>query len=226
MDIRTQYNKIGKGYIEGQQAFFAKKEDNARKFIRKNLGNLKNKKVLDVGCGGGTDILFYEKLGADVYGIDPSKFMVNAAKKIIKQPNKIKIGGAEKIPFDKNFFDIVAGRFSLHYIKDLDKAYREIARVLKPNGLFVAIVNHPFDDLLRQRNKIYGNQEVLSARLYKNKVQIKFLSHIFSDYLSETFLKLFILRSFYENTDTGDKNKYDIKNIAVPSMLGFKATKR
>ena len=223
MNIRTQYDKIGEKYIEGQRKFFASRRDEAREFIRKNLGNLTGKRVLDIGCGGGADILTYEKLKADVYGIDPSRFMVNAARKVVSQPNKIKIGSAEKIPFNKSFFDVATARFSLHHVTKLDKEYKEIFRVLKPKGLLLTVVDHPIRDLLLQKNKVYGKQEVVHLELYVNAVRLHFPSHTLSDYFSKTFFELFTLNSVYE-----DESKKIVAKLSVMSstMLGFKATKK
>ena len=68
MDINSQYNKIGKDYVSGQKEFFSKREDEAIKFIKKSLTDLENKKILDIGCGNGKDILLFESMKAyDVY---------------------------------------------------------------------------------------------------------------------------------------------------------------
>ena len=77
MDITGQYNTIGEAYLKGQTAFFSKREDWARTFIRENLGALKGKDLLDVGCGHGPDLAYYEENGARVWGIDVSEYLVN-----------------------------------------------------------------------------------------------------------------------------------------------------
>ena len=154
MDINSQYNKIGKDYVSGQKEFFSKREDEAIKFIKKSLTDLENKKILDIGCGNGKDILLFESMKAyDVYWIDTSEFMINEAKKNVSKPNNLFVGNIEKTIFKDKFFDIVIGRFSFHYLKNYDKAYHELSRILKKNGLLILVVHHPFRDLFCQKNK-------------------------------------------------------------------------
>ena len=48
-----------------------------------------------------------------------------------------RVADAERIPYDDNTFDLVVGHAVLHHIPDLDRAFREVLRVLKPGGRFV-----------------------------------------------------------------------------------------
>ena len=48
-----------------------------------------------------------------------------------------KVADAERIPYDDATFDVVVGHAVLHHIPDLDTAFREVLRVLKPGGRFV-----------------------------------------------------------------------------------------
>jgi len=48
-----------------------------------------------------------------------------------------RVADAEQIPYDDATFDVVVGHAVLHHIPDLDRAFREVLRVLKPGGRFV-----------------------------------------------------------------------------------------
>ena len=48
-----------------------------------------------------------------------------------------RVADAEQIPYDDATFDVVVGHAVLHHIPDLDAAFREVLRVLKPGGRFV-----------------------------------------------------------------------------------------
>lgn len=50
-------------------------------FIKKHMGAIASKKVLDVGCGGGSFLALLKKHGAQVFGIEPSKDLRKSAKK-------------------------------------------------------------------------------------------------------------------------------------------------
>ncbi|MCA9459206.1 MAG: class I SAM-dependent methyltransferase, partial [Nanoarchaeota archaeon] len=217
------YERIGKDYLLGQKEFFSKREDQAIKFIKNSLIDLKGKKVLDIGCGNGKDIKLIESLGAsEVYGIDSSNFMLNEAKKIVSNPENLYLSNIEKTSFEDNFFDIIIGRFSFHYLSNYDNAYNELSRILKKNALLILVIHHPFKDLISQKNKIYGEQEIIKIELYNNKVPIYFPTHTLKDYFSRSFFDSFMLVGFEEEQspeEYGDKFK-------IPGFMGIKAIKK
>ena len=86
----------------------------------KSVGNIKGKKLLDVGCGAGVHIKKYLKKGAKCRGIDISKSMIEMAKK--NCPNvDFKVGSMTKLPYKDSSFDIVTASLSMDYIKNLEK---------------------------------------------------------------------------------------------------------
>ena len=114
----------------------------------KLLGNLKGKKVLEIGCGGAQCGIAMAKQGAKVIGIDISKEQLKFAENLAKK-NKVKIkfyqGDIESLKQIKsNSQDIVFSAWALLYVNDLLKCFKEVKRVLRKNGLFVFSLNHPF----------------------------------------------------------------------------------
>ncbi|RBQ26253.1 class I SAM-dependent methyltransferase [Arcobacter sp. CECT 9188] len=99
------------------------------------LNSNKNEIVLDLGCGDGTLAKEIEKSGTKVVGIDLSENMVKKAKE-----NGIEayVMSATNLDFSDNYFDKVFSNAVLHWVKNLDKNAKEINRVLKRNGKFVA----------------------------------------------------------------------------------------
>jgi 2-polyprenyl-6-hydroxyphenyl methylase/3-demethylubiquinone-9 3-methyltransferase len=99
----------------------------------------KGRTILDVGCGGGYLCEEFARAGFDVTGIDPSRNTLAAANAHAAQ-NRLSIcyqeGSAEKIPFDGASFDHVSCCDVLEHVDDIGRAISEIARVLKPGGLF------------------------------------------------------------------------------------------
>lgn len=88
------------------------------------------KKVLEVGCGTARLGKEVEEIGSDYFGIDPSLKMLMTSD--IK--DNLILGVGEYLPFPTNSFDtIIGGYHSFRYI-NLDKAYGEFSRVLKPGG--------------------------------------------------------------------------------------------
>ncbi len=100
---------------------------------------VKSKKALDVGCGGGLLAEAFAKLGCDVTGIDPSQpSIVIAQEHAAQQSLSITYctGIGEQLPFDDASFDIVYCCDVLEHVNNLHMVIAEIARVLKKDGIF------------------------------------------------------------------------------------------
>jgi SAM-dependent methyltransferase len=114
--------------------------------------------VLDYGCGDGKFSQRLASLGAHVVGVDISPKLIEQARgsasKIGMNGSSplFMVGDAHRTPFEDNSFDYVFGNGVLHHL-DLDRAYAEIARVLRPGGkaLFMEpMYHHPLLWALRR----------------------------------------------------------------------------
>ena len=87
--------------------------------------------VLDIGCGTGnyTDLL-QKRTQAQVYGLEPSEGMLEKARQKNREIT-FKVGQADNIPFDDNFFHLVYMTDVIHHIPDIDAMFAEIWRVLR-----------------------------------------------------------------------------------------------
>jgi tellurite methyltransferase len=103
--------------------------------------------VIDVGCGGGRNIVYFLKNGFDVYGIDKDPNAIETVKALSKQlapgnsADNFVAGKVEDIPFPDSFFDLAIASAVLHFANDddhFDKMLRSIWRVLKPGGFLFA----------------------------------------------------------------------------------------
>jgi 2-polyprenyl-6-hydroxyphenyl methylase / 3-demethylubiquinone-9 3-methyltransferase len=97
-------------------------------------------RVLDVGCGGGSLAEELARRGCIVTGIDPAARSVAVAREHARVSG-LEItyveGTAERLPFDDDAFDAVICCDVLEHLADVGKAVREVARVLRPGGLFL-----------------------------------------------------------------------------------------
>ncbi|PWU21340.1 MAG: SAM-dependent methyltransferase [Bdellovibrio sp.] len=100
--------------------------------------------ILELGIGTGRNLKFYPPGVREIVAIDPSVGMESLLwKKSLKQPEsqRIKIrfhrGSAEELPFRDHSFDTVVSTITLCSIGNLNKALREIRRVLKRDGEFL-----------------------------------------------------------------------------------------
>ena len=110
-------------------------------------GSLAGKRVLEVGCGRGVGMeILLARGAAHVTGFDlDPKMVVLAQERMTKYGARARVfvGDAEAIDAPDSSFDAVVDYGILHHIPNWQKALREIARVLRPGGVFY------FEDLLK-----------------------------------------------------------------------------
>jgi ubiquinone/menaquinone biosynthesis C-methylase UbiE len=94
--------------------------------------------VLDIGIGSGLNIPFYNKTKIkQLYGLDPSKELLDIAKSIAKKENleiEFLECGAESIPLPDKSIDTVLITYTMCTIPDVALSNSEIIRVLKDDG--------------------------------------------------------------------------------------------
>ena len=107
--------------------------------------NIKGKSVLDIGCGaGGIDVLLAETYGAAyVTGMDVEDTVIaNARERAHKAGVAERVGFLKvapgPLPFPPQTFDIVFSKDSIVHVPDKHSLMREVFRVVKPGGWFVA----------------------------------------------------------------------------------------
>lgn len=92
-------------------------------------------KVLEVGCGVGTDSLMFAKGGADVFGVDLTSTAIETCKKrftLYGRKGWFKRMDAENLEFKDDTFDLVYSFGVLHHTPNMAKSIEEVRRVLKP----------------------------------------------------------------------------------------------
>lgn len=96
--------------------------------------------VLDLGCGLGTATIPFAQIGVNVIGIDISEVMLMNANKRLKQNYDnlyfCKMN-AYDLMIDDHSIDVVVENSMIHLVDDPEMIYKEIIRILKPNGILV-----------------------------------------------------------------------------------------
>jgi len=70
-------------------------------------------------------------------GVDPTTAMIEAARALAPRGLHFEVAPAEWLPFDAGYFDLVFSTLSFHHWADRPGGLREVARVLRPGGVFV-----------------------------------------------------------------------------------------
>jgi len=121
--------------------------------IRTLLLPRSEERVLDIGCGDGNHLLFFNKLGLDITGIDASPCMIDRAKERLGHRCTLKQAVAEDLPFEDNAFDLVIMINTLEFMDSPMEALREAGRVAR-RSVFVGALNSL--SCYSQRNRIQG----------------------------------------------------------------------
>jgi 2-polyprenyl-6-hydroxyphenyl methylase/3-demethylubiquinone-9 3-methyltransferase len=145
--------------------------------------------VLDVGCGGGYLPEELTHLFGQVYGVDASRTSLAAAHRhAIQMGLKVayRVARAESLPFADAVFDVVTCCDVLEHVGDLDRTLAEVARVLKPGGIFIYdTINRTFMTWL---GIIFVAQEFPLTRFFPEK------THDWHMFIRPEELKVALLR--------------------------------
>jgi 2-polyprenyl-6-hydroxyphenyl methylase/3-demethylubiquinone-9 3-methyltransferase len=111
-----------------------------RQVLVERLGwDARGKRALDVGCGGGSLSEEFARLGCDVVGVDPSVNSLATARAHATAAGltiDYRQGAGEELPVEDASFDIVYCCDVLEHVTSVPTVVAEIARVLRPGGVF------------------------------------------------------------------------------------------
>lgn len=129
------------------------------------LPEVKNKRVLDAGCGPGVYSEWLREHGAEVVALDASPKMVGLAKQRLGPAADVRLADLSKpLTFlEDSSFDVVLSPLVLEYIEDWRSAFAEFYRVLRPAGWFVFSATHPFFDYLYFKSNSYFETELVGS---------------------------------------------------------------
>ncbi|HEX3086384.1 MAG TPA: class I SAM-dependent methyltransferase [Pyrinomonadaceae bacterium] len=110
-----------------------------------NFAATRGLKVLEIGCGLGTDGAQFALAGADYTGIDLTEAAIDLARRrfaLSGLKGDFRVSDAEKLDFADESFDLVYSHGVLHHTPDIEAALGEVYRVLRPGGRAVIMLYH------------------------------------------------------------------------------------
>jgi len=103
--------------------------------------------VLDAGCGGGRNLIYFFRSGFNVCGVDQSSEAIAQIRSLAAtlaphlSPDNFRVEAIEQMRFCDESFDVVISSAVLHFARDeahWHNMVRDMWRVLKPGGIFFA----------------------------------------------------------------------------------------
>ncbi|MDQ3907865.1 MAG: methyltransferase domain-containing protein [Acidobacteriota bacterium] len=135
---------------QGTRAFFERVEEHryAKEWhipLAAGFDSARGLRVLEIGCGLGTDGARFARAGAAYTGVDLTEAAVSLARKNFELQNlagEFRTADAENLDFADGTFDLVYSHGVLHHTPDTERAVAEVRRVLRPGGRAVVMLYH------------------------------------------------------------------------------------
>jgi ubiquinone/menaquinone biosynthesis C-methylase UbiE len=109
-----------------------------------DFSGFKGQRLLEVGCGIGTDLVRFAKGGARVTGVDLAQTAIDLARKNFElngvAADELRVANGEALPYADASFDVVYGHGVIQYTSNAPQLIREMHRVLKPGGTGIFMV--------------------------------------------------------------------------------------
>jgi demethylmenaquinone methyltransferase/2-methoxy-6-polyprenyl-1,4-benzoquinol methylase len=154
-DSAPYYDLAGTVMALGSGAFY-------RRWSLGRAGLRRGMRVLDVATGTGQvaqAALGIVGDGGAIVGVDPNASMLREARRALPIP--LVRGTAEALPFAEGRFDFLSMGFALRHVADLEAAFAEYLRVLKPGGRVLLLeITRPPSALARGLVRLYLKQVV------------------------------------------------------------------
>jgi ubiquinone/menaquinone biosynthesis C-methylase UbiE len=146
----VKLNRVEKALMNNPVRALVQSRYEARLMMERLGGRLEGMRVLEIGCGRGVGAeIIFERFGArEVHAFDIDPDMVEKARgRLSKYPPghlRLFVGDAAAIEADDSSYDAVVDFGIIHHVPGWRRAVAEVARVLRPGGLFL------FEEVTRQ----------------------------------------------------------------------------
>jgi ubiquinone/menaquinone biosynthesis C-methylase UbiE len=151
-------------FPEGTTEFFEEVERRrfeGDEFMRRMVGfdRWSGRRILEVGCGLGSDLLEFARGGARVVGTDLTEHAIHLTRErlvLYGVPGTAFVADAERLPFISNSFDFVYSWGVIHHTPNTPAAASEIVRVCRPGGRVMVMVYHRHSLFALQAWLVFG----------------------------------------------------------------------
>lgn len=176
--------EIANHYDEYYLTEFGKEVDRQEKsLVKEFLEQVPVKQILELGCGTGHWTQFFSELGYTITAVDISDAMLAIAHNKKIKNAVFRKADVLNLPFSANQFEFIVSITMLEFVDDINKAFNEIYRILKPEGwLLLGSLNvNSALGITKNNNDTFRN-----AHFFSKEELIKRLSFFGTPQLKET----------------------------------------
>jgi demethylmenaquinone methyltransferase/2-methoxy-6-polyprenyl-1,4-benzoquinol methylase len=139
--MKDPYRKIARFYDAVVEPFNA----TLRKYVVKVARPQDGMKVLEIGCGTGTNLELFADAGCEAAGVDLSPSMMDLARRKLGDRADLRLCDASEMPFEDDSFDLVLSFLTLHEMPPAVRSpvMQEMVRVTGADGKVLLIDYHP-----------------------------------------------------------------------------------
>lgn len=137
------------------------------------LGDVKGKKIIELGCGAGQSSIAFSLKGAVCTAVDFSDVQIRRAERLF-QDNRVNIKTVltditSLNEFADEEYDIAFSAFALQFVSDLELCFRSVYRILRDGGTLVFSLDHPFYSIVSEKGVIIKSYNELQEIRIDNK---------------------------------------------------------
>lgn len=162
----------------------------------KLLGDLKGKRVLELGCGGAQCSIAFVKQGATAIGVDFSGEQLSFARRLCEREGvkvELRQGDLADLAFLRaESIDLAFSAYAFGYVDDLSRVFRQVHRVLKLNAALVFSLPHPAYDMIDDDDP-YEPRKIRRSYFDRSPIEYEWNGIPFTDYhhtISDLFMAL------------------------------------
>ena len=178
-------------------------------------------RLLEVGCGMGTDLLQFARGGAKCSGMDLTPRSIEITQQHFAAYGEhadLLIGDGERLPFPDQLFDVVYSNGVLHHTPDTAGAIREVHRVLKRDGVAKVMIYHKSSvnywcDVILKRG-------ILQGELFQGRSPEEIMSRWveYSEHTGRPLVKVYTRHEARELFKDFRKIRIDVEQLLRPEI--------
>lgn len=189
------------------------------------FSQFKGARLLEIGCGMGTDLLQFARGGARVTGADLTPRSVEISKarfSLYDMPANFVVTDAERLPFADESFDVVYSNGVLHHTPGTDVAVREIHRVLRPGGTAKVMLYHRHS--LAYWGGLFLRHGLLGGELLRGRSMEEVMSRWveYSEHDARPLVKVYSQREARALFNMFSEIKTEVEQITRPELRFLK----